>query len=276
MNQLSQPKMVVYINLHIPKNAGQTFSQILERLFGEQFVHVAEAWPGYILPVDEKAQIFQEHPEARCISGHAFRYPAPDRPGVEFRYLTFFRHPVERLISLYAYEQQVTASDPSHSSHGPIEEWIEARLAEDNALTNFQTFHPLGVRSPAELDFERACQMVDELFFVGIVERFDQALNVLARRMRRPIYDFSYRTANVTRSRERFPISVRVRQRLLELNQLDLQLYDYARQRLDRDLTEIPPRRLAAQMRQFHAVNAFGPAALPWRLRIARRLRSML
>jgi galactose-3-O-sulfotransferase len=262
----------IYINIHIPKNAGQTFNDILARLFDERYAYITEARPGYILSPEEKLEWLARHPQARCLSSHTFRYPAPPMPGVSYRYLTFLRHPAERLVSLYAYEQQQTSASPAHSSHRPIEAWIEARLQEDNAVTNFQTYHLLGGRSFDQLDLEQARPLVDSFFFVGIVERFDQSLLLLASRLRKSYVDFTYRKLNVTRSAERFPISAAARQRLLELNQLDLQLYEYAAQRLERDLAALPGRQLAADSRKLDYLNRHDKSQWPLWLRIRRRL----
>jgi hypothetical protein len=266
----------IYIHLHIAKNGGQTFDLILRRLFGRGFVRAPEQRPGHVMTPEEKQRLLREPPHARCISGHAFRYPAPPLAGAEFRYLTFLRHPVARLVSLYAYEQQLTANQAAHASHLPIEAWIEARLAEDNALTNYQTFHLLGLNDPAQVQsaasLAQACQRVDALFFVGLTERFDDSLLLLARRMRRPHQQFYYQRVNATGSRERFPISAAVRQHLLDLNQMDAELYSYAERKLDQALTAIPARRLAAQQQELARLNALGPAALPLWLKVGRRL----
>jgi hypothetical protein len=266
----------IYVHLHIPKNAGQTFDNILRRIFGSRLREVIEARPGQVLTLDEKRRILTEAPDTRAITGHAFRYPAPEVAGTEFRYLTFLRHPVARLVSLYAYEQEQETHQPGHSSHGPIEHWIEARLREDNALTNFQTYHLLGLQSPADFEPEaglaRAKQMVDELCLVGITERFDDSLILLARRVRLPLYALCYRRVNVTRSQDRFPISESVRRRLLELNQIDMQLFDYARGKFETELARIQPATLTAQRQQLARLNERGPRRLPWRYKLGRRL----
>jgi hypothetical protein len=263
---------VIYIHIHIPKNAGTTFNGILRRQFGNQYVDVGEAWPGQVLSADEKALSLMSHAKSRCISSHSFRYPAPPRPGVEYRYITFLRHPIERMVSLYAFEKQLTANNPAHSSHRSMEEWIESRLREDNALSNYQTFHILGGAAPGELNLEQACRLVDSFFLVGIVENFDSSLLLLASRMGRPYYNFAYRKENVTRALERFPITEALKQRLLDLNQLDLQLYQYAVQRLQQDLGAMPTHTLAAQNRQLKRLNNVDPSEWPLWLRIGRRL----
>jgi hypothetical protein len=177
---------------------------------------------------------------------------------------------------LYAYERQVTADRPSHSAHGPIEAWIDARLAEDNALTNYQAHHLLGLAVPAGLEpgaeLAQARQLVDAFFLVGVTEQFDDSLLLLARRMRLPVSAMSYRRVNVTHSQERFPINDHVRQRLLDLNQIDLELYEYARQKLALDLAGIPSAALEAQRRQLARHNQRGPGALPFWRRLLNRM----
>jgi hypothetical protein len=262
---------VIYINVHIPKNAGTTFNGILQRLFEKQYVDVGEERPGQVLSADEKARVLAKNAQARCFSSHSLRYPGPPAPGVQYRYLTFLRHPVERLVSLYAYEQQLEARNPAHSSHRPIQEWIEARLQDDNALTNFQTFHLLGSRTLGDLNLEHAYRLVDRFFLVGIVERFNHSLLLLASRMRLPYYNFVYRKSNVTGSAERFPIDPALTQRLMDLNQLDLQLYEYALQRLEQDLAALPAGQLTKAERQLERLNQLAPAEWPLPVKIGRR-----
>ena len=263
----------VYINIHVPKNAGQTFTSILRRRFGPSMLRAPDTRYGQILSEDEKLSFLRQQPRVRCVTGHTLRYPVPPLPGRRYRYLTFLREPIERLVSLYAFEKKLEAGT-QHASQGPIEEWIEIRLTHDNALTNYQAFHVQGARHPAEVSLEAARRCLEDYFFTGITERFDDSLLLLARRARFSLHDLAYRSVNVTGSKTRVPISPRVRQRLVDLNPIDLALYEWACQRFDRQLAHaLSPRRLAAWRADFDAIQKAGPKHLPAHYRLWRWLR---
>jgi hypothetical protein len=263
---------MVYVHVHLAKNGGETFNSILRRYFGRGYCRFPEASPGYVATAEEKRVFLAERPQARCVSGHAFRYPGPAEDGLEYRYLAFLRHPVERLISLYAYEQK--RSPAEHSSHRPIEEWIERRLAEDNALTNYQAFHVIGERDAAGVSFERARQVLDSFFFVGITELYDRSLLLLAKQMGITLYDVYYQKKNATDSKERFPVSEETWQRLLAMNEVDMGLYEYGRGRLERELEQMGAAKLLAQEQELGRIRQLVPAVFPWWVRVRGRVRT--
>jgi hypothetical protein len=253
---------VVYIHVHIPKNAGTTFNNILRRNFGNGYATTPEPRPGYIMSPAEKRAWLRGHPNTTCVSGHAFRYPAPPEPGRQFRYIAFLREPVARLVSLYAYERQIEAGT-NHSSQRSVEEWVEARFLEKNALENYQTMHLLGVGSPEEIDLRQAKRLVDKFFLVGLTEAFDDSLRLLAQRAGLSQTALQYQRENVTNSKEVFPITKTTRQRLLDLNTIDAELYAYAQAKLARDLA-----RLAAD-----PADLPRPGEQPWWRQAAQRLK---
>ena len=106
---------IKYIHIHVPKNGGSTFNAILARHFGAQNMSNYKFSPGQIFSEDEKRNCLAAYPDCACINGHVFRFPGPVLPDTEYRYLTFLRQPIARLMSLYAYERKT--SDPSHCSH---------------------------------------------------------------------------------------------------------------------------------------------------------------
>jgi hypothetical protein len=175
---------------------------------------------------------------------------------------------VARLISLYAYERQRTTGT-GHSSQGPIEAWIEHRLSEKNALENFQTMHLLGVPTADDLDLAHAKRLVDQFFLVGLTDEYDRSLELLGQRAGLGPDDLRYERVNVTNSKERFPVSSATRQRLLDLNLVDAQLYEYARNKLAADLARLP-----VDGHQQHSTAAqHGPERTGWR-QVVNRIRN--
>lgn len=230
---------VIYYNIHIPKNAGSTFNRILQRCFSDRFFTYPNPYAGNIYSQEEKRDFLLRNEKATCISGHGMRYSGPPVPGVSYRYMTFLRHPVERLVSLYAYEQRM--SPETHSSHRQIDGWIDRRLNEDNALTNYQAFHIIGTSNPIEVSFEQARDVLNRFFFIGLAEMFDESLVLFRKKMHVNLLNLRYEKRNVTDSRVRFPISKETRQRLIDLNRVDMQLYEWAHAEFSQLLSKLAP-----------------------------------
>jgi len=252
---------IKYIHIHVPKNGGSTFNAILARHFGAQNMSNYKFSPGQIFSEDEKRNCLAAYPDCACINGHVFRFPGPVLPDTEYRYLTFLRQPIARLMSLYAYERKT--SDPSHCSHRSFEEWIDIRLtSQDNALTNYQTFHICGGSLGEPFDFELARRILDTFFFVGIIEDFDNSLLVLAYKMKLSALEMNYRTVNATNSRSMFSINPQTRQRLEELNQIDMQLYEYAYAQHQQNLKGLGRGRLIWEQIKFSTIRLLPVVAL--------------
>jgi len=263
----------IHISVHIPKNGGMTFDSILARVFGRGFARTEEGAAGRIMSAAEKADLLRQNPRIRCLSGHSFRFPGPVLPDCTYAYWTFLREPIARLVSLYVYEGQIAAHNPQHSSHRPIEAWIDSRLQEDNALTNYQAFHLMGASDPGQVSLDEARQRLDSFAFVGVAEAYDDSLIVLAQQQGWQPFDLFYRKQNVTGSKKRVVLNSRTRQRLLDLNQIDLALYEAARQRLAQALKDMRPRLLAAWRRDFARIRQLTPRQFPWTYKASARLR---
>jgi hypothetical protein len=268
-----------YIHIHVPKNAGSTFNAILARRFGGRYLSDYKYPPGYILSEAEKREYVLAHPECECIGNHVFRFPGPPLPEVTYRYLTFLRHPVPRLVSLYAYERKT--SDPSHCSHRPLEEWLDIRLtSRDSALTNYQTYHICGLDDPVKMSFDLARRTLEQFDFVGILEDFDNSLLLLARSLGWPLDDLYYRKVNETKSESTVAVNSQTRQRILDLNQLDLQLYEYGLERHRRNLSSMSRARLALDRFAFGAVRSLprkvANRVSDWRRRLGKKSNTLI
>ena len=197
------------------------------------------AVPGFVRDRVDAYVAANSHAGTRLLMGH-FVYPGIHAlvPGSrEARYFTFLRHPVERVISLYWYLKHASDSHWHHEladAGWSLDEWFE----QTRALWahNGQTRHLLvGAHERAcaerEMDprlLEDAKRALDRFWFVGLTETFERDAGFLLGRL------------SATRFAKKNAIRVNTRKqgatrdayaRIAAANQLDLELYEHARQR---------------------------------------------
>jgi hypothetical protein len=222
---------VVFV--HIPKTAGSTLYQVMQRVYKpDEVVFLYES------RIPQSVQMFDRLPEAakrrlRMVLGHV-GFGLHERLGRPCTYATVLREPVDRIISYYYF----VLREPGHFLHGPARELGLEGFAKSEAshkLTNGQT------KYLAELDgldanrdtLEAAKRNLEKYFsVVGLIERFDETL-VMLRHVAGwglPYYD----KANVTRDRPpKSEIPQSAIDTIREHNQLDMELYDWVSKRFE-------------------------------------------
>lgn len=242
--------------LHIPKTAGTSLRTYLESHF-----HVDEVCPHLTIP-----EILPHPPSSlrryRLFCGHhGMHLPRliRDDPII----VTILREPIERCISHFRHIQSekqdwlheqvrsMTFEEFVMSDHGVIEllNFQTRFLVEDNLRRDYFGHSDLRVSDlvaleakysdPARLD--RACDLLDRAAFVGIQERFDDALRLLAHTFGwSPVTTFpKYNAARV--KFDPSSLTPAVLERLNELTRLDRALYDHARRIFESRFAAITP-----------------------------------
>jgi hypothetical protein len=248
------------IYLHLPKTAGMTLHRILERRYpraqtytfdGKRPRRDVERFQA--LPIEQRARF-------RLLKGHVVFGLHQAVPGAA-TYMTLLRDPVERVISQYYYAK----SQPNHYLYVRLNrdgvdlfEYAARRMTPE--LSNQQTSMLGGPRgtsrekSPTRETLDRAMENLRTHFcVVGLTEEFDASLLLMQRTFgwRTPFYQ----RENVTGSKPPgAEIDPRARELLTELNQLDLELYAFARARFEADWRAIGEQR-EAQLGRFRAWN---------------------
>jgi hypothetical protein len=242
---MPKTKQPTDIFLHIPKTAGTTLNHIMERHYPPHQIFSF----GPVDGVEAFTQLPLEQRHAfRLVRGHmAFGLHAYVRP--PYRYFTMLRKPVERVISYYYFMLE----RPEHYLHNSLHEnrmGLEAFVASgwstmaENAQTRMLSgvYHgPPGFGELDETVLEAAKRNLREQFVtVGLTERFDESLLLLRRYLGwNKIY---YQRQNVTRKRpSRRQISPQTLAVIRAHNQLDLELYDYARALMDAQIEAYGP-----------------------------------
>lgn len=213
---------------HIGKTAGMTMQLVLRQSFGVRHLDVSQR-TGRTYTARDFAVDMRRFPFLRSIAGHGLKpfvdYP---HPGRRLAWFTFVREPIARFVSHY--QHHVEQMHRSVSLEDFVEESIQA---------NRQVQHLAG-----EQDLAAAKQIVRErLDCVGRVDRFHELLLLLRERLGlrgfRPYYG---RPKNEAHSRDRTrrirDEVERLRDRVLEKNQLDLAFYDWI-------VKEVYPRQVA-------------------------------
>jgi hypothetical protein len=238
------------IFVHVPKTAGRSLHHVMFRQYADKHTH-------RINPVTPETLEAIRHwsPEtkqsAEVIFGH-FDYGMhaffPERSG-NIQYISFLREPVDRIISNYYY---IKHRDKVHRLHGWVKDQSirEFLLDERNRAetTNSAVRQLSGVTqlySSAYITLlkdteplpdnalELAKANVSNVFnVVGITELFDESLLVMSQTFGwKNLY---YTKINVGKGKWRTDdeITPEVIDLIKEQNQLDLELYSFAKQRL--------------------------------------------
>jgi len=224
----------VYALTHIDKTAGRTVRAVLRRSFGAGHCEIRTPYAhraadrhdrSVYVTGDDLHRVRRIYRRLRGIAGHnvkPYSNLATDCP--EIRYFTFLRDPVSRYLSHFKNRAE------SHD-RADFDRW-----AALDSMRDFQTRTLAG-----EANLQKALDLMSQrIGFVGLTEAFDESLLMLGQWLGDPDFRPEYRPINrladKTRARDIVRTQVdlsyldtpEVRDRLMELNALDQQLYDFA------------------------------------------------
>jgi hypothetical protein len=220
------------VHLHIMKNGGSTFNEILERNFGEGLVRwYPDDNSAFKTTAEEMDAFVRAHSDAQAMASHKLRYPLPPLPGVEYRYVTFLRHPVERAVSLYFHERLRYPPGSGHRSELPIDEYL-LQLRRTGWFGNWQCRQ---LHLSAEL--EKAKEALASCACVGLVERYDASLVLAAYSLglpRRTLVQLRMNVSKKGSARDHLPPALYDEYSRLESP--DMALYRYGEELFERAL----------------------------------------
>jgi len=263
----------IQILVHIPKTAGSTLVQVMQRQFRPDEVLSYEDWMWAVNIAGFPERAAAGLPGIRCVMGHLPYgvHAAVDRP---VEYLTMLRDPVEWTLSMYSfikerierlpddgsYPQRVAFADVLRMS---LDEFIDflARTSMANLQTRYLSGH-LDLRNllpPFEPLPPQALAQAEKALFnahttFGLTEQFDLSLLLFQRRL--GWRNIHYRRVNVTERRlTRAQVPEATLARIRDMQQVDVQLYATAQKRFVRVLDQTGLDRPNV-LKRFRTVNA--------------------
>ena len=229
----AQAKTLIF--LHIPKAGGTTLQTIIERNYKKGEVH------RYQGPEDFKKYSERQKRGFKVVSGHFYYGLHRDIPQPT-TYFTMLRDPIERVISNYFYVLRT----PEHHLHNKVKsekmslrDYVISKV--NRQLDNGQLRLlwgdgdiPFGSCSTEMLEKAKE-HLRDSFSVIGLVERFDDSLQLLAKQF--GWKNISYEKANVTANRpQQSQIDAATLSAVEECNLYDRELYHFAEQALTEQL----------------------------------------
>jgi len=241
------------INFHMHKTAGSTRDRIFERQFPKEVSFFfsggsTENVQKYMNSL--KSLSGKERQRIRYIWGGPFfgLHKHLPRPCI---YVTFLRDPVERVVSEYYFILQV-------QDHGAHSEVVSQNMSLEDYVRkgvwlawNCQTRYLRGVpegspcfgdTGPVLLsaeDLDIAQKNLREHFMVGLTDRFDESLILVKRAFGWRTRDILYVSQKVDQNRPfREMISDETARLIEEHNELDIQLYEFAKQMFEERISQ--------------------------------------
>lgn len=242
------------IFLHLPKTGGVTLRRTLKWKYSPNML----TFETLTKPSESLGEVpLEKRRSLRVLNGH-LTYGAHEHFPQDCEYITLLREPIARVISYYYY----ILGHPKHWRHEELvasgvslEEFV--RDSPDRGIENEQT-RILAGRGAGELDagelgpdaLDEAKRNLEKFLVVGLTERFDETFILVRRALgwRFPVYV----TANVASGAK--PASDAAIESIRRRNQLDLELYDFARERFDAEV-ERQGDSLRREVATFRALN---------------------
>lgn len=213
------------VSIHIPKTAGSTLLWILAQRFGARFQRAykppregleksaADGWPDIADPL--------------CIHGHGVfeRFEKTIRAHARVKWMIFLREPLAGAISLYEYRKRYVAWGEAENKFA--DPGLEEFLLHGYNHDRYHQWVALAGVPPEEFEL------------IGITERFDESILVLAMRLGWDL-DLAYRPTNIGN----YPphqLSPALVEKFRSLNERDYALYDGAQGLLDRQISRFAP-----------------------------------
>lgn len=202
-----RPRIVIVHN-HLFKNAGSTIDWALGRNFGAGFVDHRDdksmkRGPEYL------REYLRENTWIEAISSHHLALPLPKLDDMKFLTIMMFRHPIERVTSVYNFERgqvHATTLGAEFAREHTLKEYVLWRMRCDVPPT-IRNFHvrrtpPFPAPGRTELtdkDLTAAMAYIKSVEMLGLVERFDESMVLFEETLRQffPDIDLAYQIQNV-------------------------------------------------------------------------------
>jgi hypothetical protein len=176
----------VILHYHLFKNAGTSLDAALKENFSEEKGEwVTKEFPAQ--PAKNREELKQwiiDNPQAKCFSSHTAIFPVPVIEGVNIIPVVFYRHPIDRMASAYSFEKKQGGNGfgPTLARNTSLGGYIEIRLSlgYDRQCRDFHAHRFATMFDERQGDeATRANMAVENLSFVGLVEKYSESLERL-------------------------------------------------------------------------------------------------
>lgn len=240
------------IFIHIQKTGGVTFNQILRHQYDSIPKRLSNKFIIKFI-INRSHSSFEQflstkkYPYDKYFTGH-YGYGLHKWLPQPYRYFTFIREPISRLLSLYFYSKSnPTAYYHKHAQGDPCQFFFDTGLHElDNGMVRFIAGDPydkfinrthFGKCSHSLL--EQAIENINNDFiFVGILEKFDESLLLLQSKLNWGLPLYLKRNTNSKGLNQYSSVHQDIIAELRELNQFDILLYQYCNQKLTESINQ--------------------------------------
>lgn len=182
----------IILSTHIPKTGGTTFKEILKMVYGDKCIWALQSHSA----INAYEQIKHlDFSNIDIIHGH-FSYGLHELlpKGFEYKYITFLRNPIERLLSYHNFILRPETYDIykwdiayKWSTDVSFMEWIQDTqiASQDNGMTRFFSgnncinTHPINEKVTMN-DLTLAMKNLNTYYFIGQTENFSNDLKKLS------------------------------------------------------------------------------------------------
>ena len=224
---MSENNLTIF--MHIPKTGGTTLSKIFRELYNIDQIYDHDAFKGKVIKHENLTR--EEKEKLKAVAGHYF-YGIHQFSTKEFDYFTMLRDPVDRVISSYYFLQ-------NYPGYERVKDMtLEEFVMKEPEASNLQTMMVSG--NPDIPDLEKAKENLKTFTVVGLTEFFNESLFLLKKAY--GWNDIHYKKQNITKKRlkkEELPSTVI--NIIKTYNELDLELYDFSKQLMTKQLQTLTP-----------------------------------
>ncbi|MCS1351836.1 sulfotransferase family protein [Mechercharimyces sp. CAU 1602] len=216
----------ILIFLHVPKTGGVTMRRIMEKQYRKK--ELLRITPHF--PANGINQLsIREQRKVKAMYGH-FPYGIHTRFHRPTTYMTFIRHPFQRVVSLYNY----ICSRSQNPAHIPVKKISFAEFIDDPRFQVPLQNHQVRLISGDLRKFslgEAMDHLQRHFSVVGITDLYPESLEVMKQRYGWRDVNYTRENKSVERVRKQ-DVPDRLRRLIIQRNQLDLELYRHCREEL--------------------------------------------
>ncbi len=215
------------ISVHMPKAAGTTCLHLFEKMYGAKLVRDYEdkilheskylKRKDAIFSMSKNALNLSVYKNIECIHGHFMPLKYRFIYSEDTFFLTWFRHPVERLLSHYHYWTRETSFSKKETLRERFirEKWSLRRFCLGEEVRNIYSKFLWGFP-------------LKRFNFIGITEFFEEDMNFLSREMFGSNQKFVSANINPDQRENSYSIDDRLKKEIEMFHRKDMVLYEHA------------------------------------------------